>query len=138
MMIRFVKNEMTLKLTLLLCDPIVTINTLVSCGTSPKKRFQTSITLTTISVTFSTNAKLCCRTNSLSMKHADSPKLKSVWVCIVVDSSPLIVMGNKIQGVGFENKGRPFLMHDALRSNLTVPIEIKCSHFPSLLALGQW
>jgi hypothetical protein len=48
------------------------------------------------------------------------------------------VMGNKIQDVGFENKGRPFWTHDALRSNLTVPTEIKCSHFPSLLALVQW
>jgi hypothetical protein len=48
------------------------------------------------------------------------------------------VMGNKIQDVGFENKGRPFWTHDALRSNLTVPTEIKCFHFPSLLALVQW
>ncbi len=37
MMIRFVGDEMTLKTTLLLCDPIVTINVLVSCVTSPEK-----------------------------------------------------------------------------------------------------
>jgi hypothetical protein len=30
-MIGFVKDEMTLKTTLLLCDPIITINALVSC-----------------------------------------------------------------------------------------------------------
>jgi len=39
MMIRFVKDEMTLKTTLLLCDPIVTVNALVSCIISPEERF---------------------------------------------------------------------------------------------------
>jgi hypothetical protein len=72
MMIRFVRDEMTLKTTLLLCDPIVTINTLVSCVKDPKERFRPSIILNTIGVAFSTNAKLCCHTNSLSMKYADA------------------------------------------------------------------
>jgi hypothetical protein len=36
MMIRFIGDEMTLKITLLLCDPIVTINALVSCIIAPK------------------------------------------------------------------------------------------------------
>jgi len=37
MMIRFVKDEITLKITLLLCDPIITINALVSCIRCLKK-----------------------------------------------------------------------------------------------------
>ncbi len=77
-MIRFVGDEMTLKTTLLLCNPIVTVNALVSCVMDPEERFQPSVTSTTISVTFSTNAKLCCFTNSLSMKHADA--LESISV----------------------------------------------------------
>jgi len=52
MMIGFVRNEMTLKITLLLCDSIVTINPLVSCVTSLEKRFQPLIALTIIGVFF--------------------------------------------------------------------------------------
>ncbi len=63
MMIGFVINEMTLKTTLLLCDPIVTDNALVSCVTSLERRFQPLITLTIVGIVFSTNDKLCCRTN---------------------------------------------------------------------------
>ncbi len=73
MMIGFVRDEMTLKTTLLLCDPIVTVNTLVSCVKGPKERFWPSIILITIGVAFSTNAKLCCHTHSLSMKYVDAP-----------------------------------------------------------------
>jgi hypothetical protein len=39
MLIRFVGDEMTLKIILLLCDPIVTVNILVSCVIGLKKRF---------------------------------------------------------------------------------------------------
>jgi hypothetical protein len=108
MMIKFVENEMTLKITLLLCDPIVIVNTLVSCVTGPKERFRPLITSTTIGVTFSTNTKLCCHTNSLSMKRVDAPKSKSAWVCKVLDLPPLIVMGNKKQDVGSKDKVGPF------------------------------
>jgi hypothetical protein len=108
MMIGFVRDDMTLKTTLLLCGLIITVNVLVSCVTGPKKRFRPSIASTTTGVVFSTNAKLCCRTNYLSMKHADAPKSRSAWVCTIVDLPPLIVMGNKKQDVGFENKVGPF------------------------------
>jgi hypothetical protein len=74
MMIGFVGNEMTLKTTLLLCDPIITVNALVSCVTGLEERFWPLIILTAIGVIFSTNAKLCCCTNTLSMKHANAPK----------------------------------------------------------------
>jgi hypothetical protein len=103
MMMGFVEDEMTLKTILLLCDPIITINALVSCITGLEERFQPSIILTAISVTFSTNIKLCYHMNPLSMKHADAPESRSVWVCIVMDLPPLIMLGNKKQGVGFKN-----------------------------------
>jgi hypothetical protein len=74
MIIGLARDEMTLNTTLLLCDPIVTVNALVSCVTSLKERFQPLITLTTTNDVFSTNTKLCCCTNSLSMKHANAPK----------------------------------------------------------------
>jgi len=38
------------------------------------------------------------------MKHVDAPKSKSVWVHIVIDLLHLIMMGNKKQGVGSEDK----------------------------------
>jgi hypothetical protein len=53
-----------------------------------------------------------------------------------MDLPPLIVMGNKKQDVGSENKVRPFQMHDASRSTLTVPTKIRRLHFPSLMVLG--
>jgi hypothetical protein len=95
MMIRFVRYEMTLKTILLLYDPIVIINDLISCIIGFEKRFQPSIISTANGVTFSTNAKLCCHTNSLLMKHANALESKSAWVCIVMDLPPLIMMGNK-------------------------------------------
>jgi hypothetical protein len=64
MMIRLVRGETTLKTILLLCDPIIIVNALVSCVIGPKERFRPSITLTAISIIFSTNSKLCCCTNS--------------------------------------------------------------------------
>jgi len=108
MIIRFIEDEMTLKTILLLCDPIVIVNALVSCITSPKKRFQPSITSTATSVVFSTNTRLCCHTNSLLMKHVDAPESITVWVRIVVGLPPLIMMGNKKQGVGYGDKVGPF------------------------------
>jgi hypothetical protein len=107
MMIGFVGDD--LKTTLLLCDPIVTINILVSCVIGPEKRFRPSIILTAIGVIFSTNAKLCYRTNSLSMKHADAPNSRSAWVRTVVDSPPLIVMGNKNTKCWFWRQSRTVL-----------------------------
>jgi hypothetical protein len=38
------------------------------------------------------------------MKHVDALESKSVWVHIVIDLLHLIMMGNKKQGVGFEDK----------------------------------
>jgi hypothetical protein len=95
MMIRFVRDEMTLKTILLLCDPIVTVNALVSCVTSFEKMFQPLITSTATSVVFSTNVKLCYHTNSLLMKHANALVSRSDWVCTIMDLLPLIIMATK-------------------------------------------
>ncbi len=62
------------------------------------------ITLITTSVIFSTNAKLCYCANSLLMKHANAFESKNVWVRIIIDLPPLIMMGNKKKGVGFKDK----------------------------------
>jgi len=91
-----------------MCGPIVIVNALVSCIIGLEERFQPLITLTTINIVFSTNAKLCCHTNSLSMKHVDAFKSKNVYVHIVTDLPCLIVMGNKKQGANFEDKVGPF------------------------------
>jgi hypothetical protein len=37
----------------------------------------------------------------------------------------LIMIGTKKHGVGSEDKLRPFLLHDASRSNFVVPIEFR-------------
>ncbi len=95
MMIGFVQDEMTLKTTLLLCDLIIIVNALVSCIIGLEKRFQPLITLIATCVAFSTNTKLCCRTNPLLMKHANALELRNVWVYMIVDLPPLIMMGNK-------------------------------------------
>jgi hypothetical protein len=42
------------------------------------------------------------------MKLVDALESRSVWVCIVMDLPPLIMMGNKKNGVSFENKVGPF------------------------------
>jgi hypothetical protein len=64
--------------------------------------------LTATCVAFSTNAKLCYHTNSLSLKHGDAFDSRSVWVRTVIDLPPLIMMGNKKQGAGSEDKVGPF------------------------------
>jgi hypothetical protein len=53
MMIRFVGYEMTLKTTLLVCDPMVISNALVSCVIGFKKKLQLSLTLMPLAWSFS-------------------------------------------------------------------------------------
>jgi hypothetical protein len=53
MMIRFVGDEMTLKTTLLVCDPMVISNALVSCVIGFKKKLQLSLTLMPLAWSFS-------------------------------------------------------------------------------------
>jgi hypothetical protein len=53
-----------------------------------------------------------------------------------MDLPPLIMLGNKKQGVGFKNNVGSFWTHDALRSSLMVPTETKHPCFFSFLTLG--
>jgi hypothetical protein len=71
-MTRFLGDEMTLKITLLLWEPMVTYNGLVSWVIVPNQTLQPSMTSTCIGVFFSIIANLYCRTNSLSIKHVDA------------------------------------------------------------------
>jgi hypothetical protein len=68
MMTWFLRDEMTLKTTLLVWEPMVTSNGLVSCVINFYERFWPSMTLIGIGVLFSTRANLYYRTNSLSKK----------------------------------------------------------------------
>jgi hypothetical protein len=45
------------------------------------------------------------------------------------------MIGIKKYGVGFENRLRPFSLHDASRSNLVVPIETRHVHYPTPLVV---
>ncbi len=63
MMTRVLGNEMTLKTTLLVWEPMVTSNGLVSRVTNPNERFRPSITSINISVFFYTKTNLYCHTN---------------------------------------------------------------------------
>jgi hypothetical protein len=96
---------MTLNFILLFCDPIIIVNALVSCITCLEKKFRPLIISIAIGVIFSTNSKLCCHINPLLMKHADAFESRSHTI---VDIPPFIMMGNKKQGVGFEDKVGPF------------------------------
>ncbi len=138
MMVGFAREEMTLKTTLLVCDPMVISNSLVSCIIGFEKRFRPSITSTTIDVVFFTKGNLSCHTNSLSMKHVNAPKSSNVLVFIVVDLLHLIMIGNKKQSVGFENRLGLFWLHDASRSNFTIPINNRHLCFPNLQDEGCW
>jgi hypothetical protein len=53
-----------------------------------------------------------------------------------MDLPPLIVMGNKKQGVGSKDKVGPFQTHDASRFSFMVFIETIHFYFLSLLVLG--
>jgi hypothetical protein len=59
-MVGFVREEMTLKTTLLVCDPMVISNSLVSCIIGLEKKFRPSITSTAIGVIFFTKGNLSC------------------------------------------------------------------------------
>ncbi len=83
MMIGFLKDEMTLKTTLLVWKPMVNLpsNGLVSYVTS--ERFRPSMTSTGPGVLLSIKANLYCYTTSMSIKYVNALKSRSVWVSMV-------------------------------------------------------
>jgi len=63
------RDEMKLKITLLVWESMVTSNGSVSCLTGHDERFRPLMTSTGIGMFFSTKANLYCHTNSLSIRH---------------------------------------------------------------------
>jgi hypothetical protein len=107
MMIMFVRDEITLKTTLLKCDSMIITNTLVYL------------------------LHQCFHTNSLLMKHRDAPKSNNVWLFIVMDFSHLIVINNRKQGVGFEICRDHFehMNHWSLVSRSLLKLDVLISQF---------
>jgi hypothetical protein len=99
MMIEFVKDEITLKTTLLVCNPMIIFNALVSCVVSFEKK-----PLITMNIVFFTRVSLNYRTNFLSMKHLDAPKSSNVLTFIIVDLLHLIVINKEKQSLEFKYK----------------------------------
>jgi hypothetical protein len=112
-MIRFLGDEMTLNLTLLVWELMVTSKALVSCVTGLDENPQPSMTSIGISVFFFTRANLYCCTNFLSMKHVDALKSRNAWASIVTCLSHLIMFGIKKHGVGAEDSRGPFSSQNA-------------------------
>jgi hypothetical protein len=69
---------MTLKITLLVWELMVTSNGLVSWVTGHDEMLQPSMNSIGINVLFSTKANLYCCTNFSSIKHVDVPKSRNV------------------------------------------------------------
>jgi hypothetical protein len=99
MMIEFVKDEITLKTTLFVCNPMIIFNALVSCVVSFEKK-----PLITMNIVFFTRVSLNYRTNFLSMKHLDAPKSSNVLTFIIVDLLHLIVINKEKQSLEFKYK----------------------------------
>jgi hypothetical protein len=136
MMIGFLENKMTLKTTLPLWEPMVTCNGLVSCVIGLDQRLQPSLISTGIGMFFFTKANLYCHISSLSIKHVDAPKLRSVWASIVTSLLHLTMIGSKKHGIGFKDKMGPFSLHDASRFNLAIPTKTEHACFLTAMVVG--
>jgi hypothetical protein len=104
MMIRFLRDEMTLKATLLVWEPMVTFNGFVSWVTSFHEKFRPLMTSTDNDVFFSIIINLHCGTNSLSIKHVNASKLRSVWASIITSLLHLIMININKHRVGSKNR----------------------------------
>jgi hypothetical protein len=82
-----------------------------------------------IGVFFSNKANLYCQSNSLSIKHVDALQSKSVWAFIITSLLHLTMICTKKYGVGSKDKLGPFSLHDASRSSLAIPVEIRHVRF---------
>lgn len=72
MIIGLFKDEITLKVTLLMCNPTIISNILISSLEGVEKKLQPSMTSTGTSISFFTKTNLSCCINPLSMKHIDA------------------------------------------------------------------
>ncbi len=117
----FLRDEMTLKTTLLVWELMVAFNGLVSWVTGPNKRLWPLMTSTSTNVFFSTRANLYCRTNSLSIKHVDVPKLKNVWASIITSFLHLtLVPKNMVLGFKIGWDHFHYMMHQSPTSWLWI------------------
>jgi hypothetical protein len=135
MMIVFFEDEMTLKTTFLVWEPMVTSSGLISCVINHNEKLRPSMNSTGIGVLFSTRANFYCHINSLSIKHADVPESRNAQSSIITSFIHLIMIGIKEYGVEFEDRLGPFSLHDASRSSLVVLIEIGHVHYPTRLVV---
>jgi hypothetical protein len=124
MMTWFLRDEMTLKITLLVWEPMVTLNDSVSCMINLDERFQPSTISTGTSVFFSTRTNSYFCTNSLSIKHVHALKSRSAWTSIVMSLLHLTMIGTKKHGVGSKNRLGPFSLHDASRSRSLLKLDM--------------
>jgi len=96
MMTWFLGNEMTLKTTLLVWEPMVRSNALVTWVIGLDEKLQPLMTSIDINVFFSIRSNLYCYTNSLSMKQVDVPESISVWASIVISLLHLTMIGENL------------------------------------------
>jgi hypothetical protein len=135
MMTLFFGNEMTLKTNLLVWEPMVTFNGLVSCMTSFNDRFQPSMISIGIGVFFSIRANLYYHISSLSIKHVNALESRNAWASIIISLLHLAMISTNKNGIGFEDRLGPFSLHDASKSNFMVPIEIGHACFLTSLVM---
>jgi hypothetical protein len=101
MMTGFLEDEMTLKTTLMVWEPMVTSNALVSHVIGLIKKLP-SMTSTSTNVFFSAKVYLYFRTSFLSIKHADAPKSKSDWASIIISLLHLTMIGTNKHVLGLK------------------------------------
>jgi hypothetical protein len=88
------------------------------------------------SVLFSIQTNLYCYISSLYIKRVDALESRNVWASIVTNLLHLTMIGIKKHGVGFEDRLRPFSLHDPSRSNLVNTIKIGHVCFLTPLIVG--
>jgi len=116
-------------------EAMVTSNGLVSCLISPDEKLLPSMNSIGIGVFFSTKANVYYCISSLSIKQVDVLESKSVQASIVTSLIHLIMIDTKKYGVRFEDRLRPFSLHDASRSSFKVCIETGHVRFPTPLVV---
>jgi hypothetical protein len=108
---------------------MVTCNGLVSCVIGPNERLRPSMTSTGIGVFFKTRANLYCHTSSLSIKHVDAPKLRSVWASIVTSLLHLTMIGTKkiMLGLKIRWDHSHYMMHQGSTSRSLLRLNMLAS-----------
>ncbi len=97
---------------------VVTSNDQVSCVIGPNERLLPSMTSIGTGVLFSTRANFYCHINSLSIKHVNALKSRSVWASIITNLLHLIMIGTKnmVLGLKISWDHSHYMMHQCLAS----------------------